>query len=154
MPKRVREHCVGLKHVKQFTFECGSCGHNNTHTLPEPAFILFNETYQCRNSRQWTRLKIFEPDHRKCDWCNLQAELEDRQFEDWCLCLCPECAGYFDETMEAFNTFKSFVIAQLPKLIQEKRLTGKKVDLKRLLPGGHKGSEVVNSNRRRQFQCQ
>ena len=26
--------------------------------------------------------------------------------------------------------------------------------LKRLLPGGHKGSEVVNSKTRRQFQCQ
>ncbi len=43
MPKRIREHCVGFKHVKQFTFECSFCGHDNTHTLPEPGFILFNE---------------------------------------------------------------------------------------------------------------
>lgn len=49
--------------------------------------------------------------------------------------------------MEAFNTLRSFVIQeQLPKLIQEKRLTGKKVDLKLLLPGEHDDNKQGNQD--------
>ena len=138
MPRRMRDLLVELVHIHQITVKCPHCEHYTTYYGELVHLAVQEEVIQCRNCRRRIRYTVWGREHRKCLMCGHQPkEIQRRQAMGHFFLLCQDCAPVFDQQIAGLEEFSEQAIEQLPQLIRQKLITGKKVDLKRLLPGGH-----------------
>ncbi len=137
MPRRMRDRLVALMDIDSISAICPYCGHRTTYSGSLVNLAVQEEVIQCRSCHALIRYCVWGREHRKCVLCGHQPkEINHRQAMGHHFLLCQDCAPVFDELIDGLEQFSEQALERLPQLIRQKRMAGKSVDLKRLLPGG------------------